>query len=55
LIFIGAKKKCDMDKKRNHDYISQRNPLLPAQGRVTQVKIMLRLSSFDKDEKRQKE
>jgi hypothetical protein len=44
-----------MDKKRSHDYIRWRNPLSPAQVKVTQVKIMLRLSSFDKDEKQQKE
>jgi hypothetical protein len=44
-----------MDKKRSLDYIRQRNSLSPAQGKVAQVKITLRLSSFDKDEKRQKE
>jgi hypothetical protein len=31
------------------------NPLLPAQGEFAQVKIMLTLSSFDKDKKRQGE
>jgi hypothetical protein len=40
-----------MDKKRGIDCISQENPLSRAQGIVTQVKIILRPSSFDKDEK----
>jgi hypothetical protein len=44
-----------MEKKKSLDYIRQRNLLSPAQGKVSQVKIMLRPSSFDKDEKRQKE
>jgi hypothetical protein len=44
----------DMEKKMSLDYIRQRNLLSPAQGKVAQVKIMLRPSSFDKDEKRQK-
>jgi hypothetical protein len=44
-----------MDKMRSLDYIRQRNPLSSAQGNVAQVKIMLRPSSFDKDEKWQKE
>jgi hypothetical protein len=43
-----------MEKKMSLDYIRQRNLLSPAQGKVAQVKIMLRPSSFDKDEKRQK-
>jgi hypothetical protein len=33
----------------------RRNPLSLSQGKVAQVKILLRPSSFDKDEKRQKE
>jgi hypothetical protein len=44
-----------MDKKRSLDYIGQRNSLSPAQGKVSQVKIILRPSSFDKDKKHQKE
>jgi hypothetical protein len=40
-----------MDKKRSLDCISQRNPLLPAPGKVAQVKITLRPSNFDKDER----
>jgi hypothetical protein len=43
-----------MDKKRSLEYISQRNILSSAQGKVAQVKIMLTPSSFDEDEKRQK-
>jgi hypothetical protein len=45
----------DMDKKSSIDCISQRNPLSPAQGKVTQVKIMLIPLSLSKDEKRHKE
>jgi hypothetical protein len=44
-----------MDKKRRLNCITQRNPLSPPQGKVAQVKIMLMLSSLDKDEKRLKE
>jgi hypothetical protein len=44
-----------MNKKRSLDSISQRNPLSPAQGEVTQVKIMLMPSSLDKEEKQHKE
>jgi hypothetical protein len=44
-----------MNKKRNLDYIRQRNPLSLDQDKVAQVKIMLRPSNFDKDEERQKE
>jgi hypothetical protein len=44
-----------MDKKRSIDCISQRNPLSPTEGKIDQVKIMLRPSSFVKDEKWQKE
>jgi hypothetical protein len=43
-----------MDKKRSLDYIGQRNPLSLAQGKVSQVKIILRPSSFDKDENTKK-
>jgi hypothetical protein len=55
LIFIESRNQGDMDKKRSLNCISQRNQLSPAQGNVAQVKIMLRPSSFDKDEKWQKE
>jgi hypothetical protein len=55
LIFIESRNQVDMDKKRSLDYISQKNPLSPAQGKVAQVNIMLRPSSFDKDEEWQKE
>jgi hypothetical protein len=41
----------DMGKKKSIDYISQRNPLSPAQGKDAQVKIVLMASSLDKDEK----
>jgi hypothetical protein len=44
-----------MDKKRHLDCISQRSILSLAQGKVTQVKIMLMPSSLDKDEKWLKE
>jgi hypothetical protein len=44
-----------MDKKRRLNCITQKNPLSPPQGKVAQVKIMLMLSSLDKDEKRLKE
>jgi hypothetical protein len=40
-----------MDKKRNPDFISQRNPLSLARGKVAQVKIILTPSSVYKDEK----
>jgi hypothetical protein len=55
LIFIESRNQGDMDKKRRLDCVSQRNPLSLAQGKVTQVKIILMLSSLDKDEKRYKE
>jgi hypothetical protein len=55
LIFIESRNQGDVDKKRSLDYISQRTPLSLAQGQVAQVKIMLTPSSFDEDEKRQKE
>jgi hypothetical protein len=51
LIFIESRNQADMDKKRSLDCISQRNPVSPAQGKVSQVKIMLRRSSFGKDER----
>jgi hypothetical protein len=41
--------------KRRLDWISQRNPLSSAQGKVPQVKIILMRSSLDRDEKRLKE
>jgi hypothetical protein len=44
-----------MIKKRHLNYITQRNPLSLAQGKVAQVKIMLMPSSLDKDEKWHKE
>jgi hypothetical protein len=40
-----------MDKKVSLNCISQRNPLSLAQDKIAQVKIMLRPSSFDKDER----
>jgi hypothetical protein len=55
LIFIKSRNQDDMNKKRSLDSISQRNPLSPAQGEVTQVKIMLMPSSLDKEEKQHKE
>jgi hypothetical protein len=55
LIFIESRNQGDMDKKRRLDCVSQRNPLSLAQGKVTQVKIILMPSSLDKDEKRYKE
>jgi hypothetical protein len=51
LIFIESKNQGGMDKKRSLDYISQRNQLSPAQGIVARVKIMLRPTSFDKDQR----
>jgi hypothetical protein len=50
-IFIESRNQSDMDKKRSLNCISQRNPLSPAQGEVAQVKITLRPSCFDKDER----
>jgi hypothetical protein len=44
-----------MDKKWSLDCIRWTDPLTPAQGKVGQVKIMLRPSSFDEVEKLQKE
>jgi hypothetical protein len=44
-----------MDKKRSLGYIRRRNLLSLAQDKVAQIKIMLRPSSFDKVEKRQRE
>jgi hypothetical protein len=44
-----------MDKKRRLGCISQRSLVSPAQGKVTQVKIILMPSSLDKDEKWLKE
>jgi hypothetical protein len=54
LIFVESRNQGDIDKKRCHDCISQRNPLSSAQGKVAQVKIMLMPSSVYKDEKWQK-
>jgi hypothetical protein len=54
LIFIEPRNLGDMDKKRSLDCISQGNPLSLAQGIVAQVKIMLRPSSFDKNERASK-
>jgi hypothetical protein len=51
LIFIESRNQGDMDKKVSLDCISQRNPLSLAQDKIAQVKIMLRPSSFDKDER----
>jgi hypothetical protein len=44
-----------MDKERSLGYIRQGNLLSLSQDKVTQIKIILRPSSFDKDEKRQRE
>jgi hypothetical protein len=55
LIFVESRNQGDMDKKRRVGCISQRSLLSPAQGKVTQFKIILKLSSLDKDEKRLKE
>jgi hypothetical protein len=51
LIFIKSRNEGDRDKKRSLDCISQRNPLSLTQGKVAKVKIMLKPSSFDKDER----
>jgi hypothetical protein len=55
LIFVVSRNQGDMDKKIRLGCISQRSLVSPAQGKVTQVKIMLMPSSLDKDEKRLKE
>jgi hypothetical protein len=54
LIFVESRNQGDMDKRRCPNCISQRNPLSLAQGKVSQVKIMLTPSSVYKDEKWQK-
>jgi hypothetical protein len=54
LIFVESRNQVDKDKERNLDYLSQKSLLSPAQGKVTQVKILLMPSSLDKDEKRLK-
>jgi hypothetical protein len=54
LIFIELSNQDDIYKKKSLDYISQINPLSQTQGKVVQVKIMLRPSSFDKDEREAK-
>jgi hypothetical protein len=51
LIFVVSRNPGDMDKKRHLGSISQRSLVSPAQGKVTQVKIMLMPSICDKDEK----
>jgi hypothetical protein len=53
-IFIESRNQDDMDKKWSLDCI-RRDPLSLDQGKVAQIKIMLRPSSFDEVEKRQKE
>jgi hypothetical protein len=55
LIFIESRNQGDMDKKRRLNIITQRNSLSPTQDKVAQVKIMLKPSSLDKDEKWLKE
>jgi hypothetical protein len=55
LIFIESRNQCDMDKKRSLDSISQKNPLSPTQGKISQVKIILMPSSLDRDQNRLKE
>jgi hypothetical protein len=55
LIFVVSRNRGDMDKKRRLGCISQRSLVSLAQGKVTQVKIMLMPSTLDKDEKRLKE
>jgi hypothetical protein len=55
LIFIESRNQVDMDKKRRLNIITQRNSLSPTQDKVAQVKIMLKPSSLDKDEKWLKE
>jgi hypothetical protein len=55
LIFVVSRNQGDMDKKRRLGCISQKSLVSLAQGKVTQVKIMLMPSSLDKDEKRLKE
>jgi hypothetical protein len=55
LIFVELINQGDMDKTRHIGCISQRSLLSPAQGKVTQFKIILKPSSLDKDEKWLKE
>jgi hypothetical protein len=55
LTFIESRNQGDMDKRRSLDYIRRRGPLSLTQGKVAEVKIMLRPSSFDEVKKRQKE
>jgi hypothetical protein len=55
LVFVVSRNQRDMDKKRHLSCISQRSLVSLAQGKVTQVKIMLMPSCLDNDEKRLKE
>jgi hypothetical protein len=55
LIFVESRNQGDMDKKRHLGCINQRSLLPLAQGKVAQVKIILKPSSLDKDEKWLKE
>jgi hypothetical protein len=48
-IIIESGNQGDKDKERHLDYFSQRSPLFPTQGKVTQVKIMLMPSSLNQE------
>jgi hypothetical protein len=54
-IFVESRNQGDKDKERYLDYFSQRSLLSPAQGKVTQVKVMLMPSSLNQDKGRLKE
>jgi hypothetical protein len=55
LIFVVSSNEGDMDKKRHLGCISQRSLVSLAQGKVTEVKIMLMPSILEKDKKQLKE
>jgi hypothetical protein len=55
LIFVVSRNQGDMDKKRHLGCISQRSLVSPAQGKVTQVKIMLMPSILNQDKEQLKE
>jgi hypothetical protein len=48
-IIVESRNQGDKDKERHLDCFSQRSLLSPAQGKVTQVKIMLMPSSLNQD------
>jgi hypothetical protein len=48
-IFVESRNQGDKDKERQLDYFSPRSSLSPAQGKVTQVKIMLMTSSLNQN------